>query len=178
MIHEGSSSGIPSARTHSCVWGKKANSSSACFPGSSISFLFVYASSPSTAPTLSVHSDEPYYIRRCGNHTQLLLTSQIPLMPLHFHWDAAVYCWALQNSPQMSSHQWAHQLCIIQSEPEKTGCRLLTASWTHSWHRDLWGILKSCLRSYDSNMWITRLVFSLSPAPSRHTFPMSGKQQF
>lgn len=152
------------------IWSLRTEGRLTCFPGSSVSLLFVYTSPCSSAPTLSGHSNGSYYIRRCGNqpHKTAEVWNTINVL-LHFQWDVIVYGSVSQNSPQMSKHQGAHQLCIIHSGPEKTGGTFLMTSWTHSWYTDLWGILKCCPVSYDSNTWITRLDFYLSP--KYHTTP-------
>lgn len=95
---------------------------------------------------------------------------------LHFHWDSVVYCSAPQNSQQMSYHQWAHQICIIHSEAEKTGGQF------HMDPRPT-ADTKTCgefsSAASHSNRWLTRLVFSLSPTSSHSPFSyMWGRQQF
>lgn len=122
------SSGIPAIRTHNILESEESSHASQAPPSASCLFIrLLLPLLPQSQCTLTdcvTQGDVEI------THSRLL-SSERSLMRL-LHSEAAVYCSAPQNSPQMSWHQWAHQ--FIHSGPEKPGGQFLMAYWTQHWY--------------------------------------------
>lgn len=151
LVHQRSSSGILAPVRIAFLSVRKEDRLTR-FPGPSISFPFVYTSSPPSAPTVSAH------------WTALIRPNRL-LTPAYAF---SLGCYCLSGAFLRIASRWVSISELIsyasstRSLRKQGGC-FLTASWTHSWHRDLRGILQLCPVWYDSNMWITRLGFYSSP---------------
>lgn len=97
LVHEWSSSGILSARTHNILESEERRRAH-MLPR-------LLHQLPVCLYVFSFHCSHSISAlwRTLGDVESRLLSFEIPVMRLlHFHWDAAVYCSAPQNSPQMS----------------------------------------------------------------------------